>query len=214
MVSSTLHFFFHSKYYRSFLIPRNIFLLDTVLDSQPNQLMQNSDHLGMIDAGFFINTSSPPLLRPQREVDVIIYLSYTTGSHTSVRRILLPCLVSPFACKCPARSAQNCQFFQLFDFQLLHSPIFSIVAINIVPISSCHSWNLSCWFMNMLHYSRGHQHGLFQNDGKSIFCLMLSQAGFQTLHRNLHKDGEAISHDLSQNIKRVKWIVRGRSFLG
>ncbi|XP_054682495.1 uncharacterized protein LOC129206741 [Grus americana] len=56
---------------------------DTVLDSQPNQLMQNSDHLGMIDAGFFINTSSPPLLRPQREVDVIIYLSYTTGSHTS-----------------------------------------------------------------------------------------------------------------------------------
>lgn len=56
---------------------------DTVLDSCPNQLMENSDHLGMIDAGFFINTSSPPLLRPQREVDVIIYLSYTTGSHTS-----------------------------------------------------------------------------------------------------------------------------------
>ncbi|XP_039408866.1 uncharacterized protein LOC104688224 [Corvus cornix cornix] len=56
---------------------------DTVLDTRPNQLMQNSDHLGMIDAGFFINTSSAPLLRPQREVDVIIYLSYTTGSHTS-----------------------------------------------------------------------------------------------------------------------------------
>ncbi|KAJ7413477.1 hypothetical protein WISP_90024 [Willisornis vidua] len=56
---------------------------DTVLDSCPNQLMQNPDQLGMIDAGFFINTSSAPLLRPQREVDVIIYLSYTTGSHTS-----------------------------------------------------------------------------------------------------------------------------------
>uniref|UniRef100_A0A8B9RSI7 PLA2c domain-containing protein n=1 Tax=Accipiter nisus TaxID=211598 RepID=A0A8B9RSI7_9AVES len=48
---------------------------DTVLDSRPNELMQNSDLLGMIDAGFFINTSSPPLLRPQREVDVIIYLN-------------------------------------------------------------------------------------------------------------------------------------------
>uniref|UniRef100_A0A8D0F4V7 PLA2c domain-containing protein n=1 Tax=Strix occidentalis caurina TaxID=311401 RepID=A0A8D0F4V7_STROC len=48
---------------------------DTVLDSRPNELMQNADHLGMIDAGFFINTSSPPLLRPQREVDVIIYLN-------------------------------------------------------------------------------------------------------------------------------------------
>ncbi|KFW74977.1 Cytosolic phospholipase A2 epsilon, partial [Manacus vitellinus] len=56
---------------------------DTVLDSRPNQLVQNPDQLGMIDAGFFINTSSAPLLRPQREVDVIIYLSYTTGSHTS-----------------------------------------------------------------------------------------------------------------------------------
>ncbi|KFP17188.1 Cytosolic phospholipase A2 epsilon, partial [Egretta garzetta] len=55
---------------------------DTVLDSRPNQLMQNPDQLGMIDAGFFINTSSAPLLRPQRKVDVIIYLSYTTGSHT------------------------------------------------------------------------------------------------------------------------------------
>uniref|UniRef100_A0A8C0U7U6 Phospholipase A2 n=1 Tax=Cyanistes caeruleus TaxID=156563 RepID=A0A8C0U7U6_CYACU len=63
---------------------------DTVLDSRPNQLMQNPDQLGMIDAGFFINTSSAPLLRPQREVDVIIYLSYTTGSHTSVRMVLLP----------------------------------------------------------------------------------------------------------------------------
>uniref|UniRef100_A0A8C0I9P1 PLA2c domain-containing protein n=1 Tax=Bubo bubo TaxID=30461 RepID=A0A8C0I9P1_BUBBB len=49
---------------------------DTVLDSRPNELMQNADHLGMIDAGFFINTSSPPLLRPQREVDVIIYLTF------------------------------------------------------------------------------------------------------------------------------------------
>uniref|UniRef100_A0A8C5IUD6 Phospholipase A2 n=1 Tax=Junco hyemalis TaxID=40217 RepID=A0A8C5IUD6_JUNHY len=50
---------------------------DTVLDSRPNQLMQSPDQLGMIDAGFFINTSSAPLLRPQREVDVIIYLMLT-----------------------------------------------------------------------------------------------------------------------------------------
>uniref|UniRef100_A0A8C3QRR1 Phospholipase A2 n=1 Tax=Cyanoderma ruficeps TaxID=181631 RepID=A0A8C3QRR1_9PASS len=77
---------------------------DTVLDSRPNQLMQNPDQLGMIDAGFFINTSSAPLLRPQREVDVIIYLSYTTGSHTSVRMFLLP------SC-----GIQNCWFYQLFN---------------------------------------------------------------------------------------------------
>lgn len=114
MVSSTLHFFFQSKYLQIYYYSKNIFLLDTVLDSRPNQLMENPDQLGMIDAGFFINTSSAPLLRPQREVDVIIYLSYTTGSHTSVRTSLLPCVVSPFTCKFPACSIQNCWFYQLF----------------------------------------------------------------------------------------------------
>ncbi|XP_006034144.1 cytosolic phospholipase A2 epsilon-like [Alligator sinensis] len=54
---------------------------DTVLDSSPNQLFEQENHLGLIDAGFFINNSSSPLLRPERNVDIIIYLSYTTGSH-------------------------------------------------------------------------------------------------------------------------------------
>lgn len=114
MVSSTLHFFFQSKYPQIYSYSKNIFLLDTVLDSRPNQLMQNPDQMGMIDAGFFINTSSAPLLRPQREVDVIIYLSYTTGSHTSVRMFLLPRVVSPFTWKFPACGIQNCWFYQLF----------------------------------------------------------------------------------------------------
>lgn len=35
---------------------------------------------------------------------------------------------------------------------------------------------------------------------------MLNQAGFQSLHGNIHKDEEVISSDLSENIKRVKWI--------
>lgn len=114
MISCTLHFFFSSKYPQTYSYLKNVFLLDTVLDSRPNQLMQNPDQLGMIDAGFFINTSSAPLLRPQREVDVIIYLSYTTGSHTSVRMFLLPCVVSPFIFKCSACSIQNCWFYQPF----------------------------------------------------------------------------------------------------
>lgn len=98
MVSSALHFIFQSKYPQINSYSNIIFLLDTVLDSRPNQLMQNPDQLGMIDAGFFINTSSAPLLRPQREVDVIIYLSYTTGSHTSVSMFLLPRVVSLLMC--------------------------------------------------------------------------------------------------------------------
>uniref|UniRef100_A0A8D0BTM9 PLA2c domain-containing protein n=1 Tax=Salvator merianae TaxID=96440 RepID=A0A8D0BTM9_SALMN len=50
---------------------------DTVLDHCPNQLTEYEDYLGLVDAGFFINTSGPPLLRPQRNVDVIVHLSYT-----------------------------------------------------------------------------------------------------------------------------------------
>ncbi|KAF7251867.1 Cytosolic phospholipase A2 epsilon [Varanus komodoensis] len=39
----------------------------TVLDCCPNQLTEHEDYLGLIDAGFFINTSCPPLLRKERK---------------------------------------------------------------------------------------------------------------------------------------------------
>ena len=38
---------------------------------------------------------------------------------------------------------------------------------------------------------------------------MLNQAGFQTLRRNMHKDEEVISPDLSWNIKEAKWDRAG-----
>ncbi|XP_039561093.1 cytosolic phospholipase A2 epsilon-like [Passer montanus] len=55
---------------------------DTVLDSSPNQLNEMSDYLKLIDTAFFINTSCPPILRPERKVDVIIHLNYSGGSQT------------------------------------------------------------------------------------------------------------------------------------
>ncbi|XP_020649390.3 cytosolic phospholipase A2 epsilon, partial [Pogona vitticeps] len=56
---------------------------DTVLDSQPNKLMETADQaLSLVDTGFFINTSYPPLLRPERKVDVILHLNYSGGSQT------------------------------------------------------------------------------------------------------------------------------------
>ncbi|XP_053239516.1 cytosolic phospholipase A2 epsilon-like [Podarcis raffonei] len=54
----------------------------TVLDGCPNQLTEHADSIGLVDAGFFINTSCPPLLRPERKVDVIVHLSYSAGSQT------------------------------------------------------------------------------------------------------------------------------------
>uniref|UniRef100_A0ACB8G438 Uncharacterized protein n=1 Tax=Sphaerodactylus townsendi TaxID=933632 RepID=A0ACB8G438_9SAUR len=52
----------------------------TVLDYCPNQLTEHDDYLGLVDAGFFINTSCPPLLRRERKVDVILHMSYSGGS--------------------------------------------------------------------------------------------------------------------------------------
>ncbi|NXN67758.1 PA24E phospholipase, partial [Himantopus himantopus] len=55
---------------------------DTLLDSSPNDLRGNSEHLELVDAAFFFETSCPPLMRPERKVDVIIHLNYTGGSQT------------------------------------------------------------------------------------------------------------------------------------
>uniref|UniRef100_A0A8C3XBS4 Phospholipase A2 n=1 Tax=Cyanoderma ruficeps TaxID=181631 RepID=A0A8C3XBS4_9PASS len=55
---------------------------DTVLDSSPSQLNEMSDYLKLIDTAFFINTSCPPILRPERKVDVILHLNYSGGSQT------------------------------------------------------------------------------------------------------------------------------------
>ncbi|XP_030308087.1 cytosolic phospholipase A2 epsilon-like [Calypte anna] len=55
---------------------------DTVLDSSPNQLNKMDDYLKLVDTAFFINTSCPPLLRPERKVDVILHLNYSGGSQT------------------------------------------------------------------------------------------------------------------------------------
>ncbi|NXF89034.1 PA24E phospholipase, partial [Eubucco bourcierii] len=55
---------------------------DTLLDNSPNDLRNNSEHLELVDAAFFFETSCPPLMRPERKVDVIIHLNYTGGSQT------------------------------------------------------------------------------------------------------------------------------------
>uniref|UniRef100_A0A8C8SXP1 Phospholipase A2 n=1 Tax=Pelusios castaneus TaxID=367368 RepID=A0A8C8SXP1_9SAUR len=63
---------------------------DTVLDTFANKLMETAeDPLSLTDTGFFINTSYPPLLIPQRKVDVILHLNYSGGSQTLVRGVKL-----------------------------------------------------------------------------------------------------------------------------
>lgn len=61
-----------------------------MIDSFPNKLMETADdELSLVDTGFFINTSYPPLLRSKREVDVILHLNYSGGSQTLVRKAII-----------------------------------------------------------------------------------------------------------------------------
>ncbi|XP_061854106.1 cytosolic phospholipase A2 epsilon-like [Colius striatus] len=83
-VVSTYHNFLkglqlHNKYLEN---ERFCMWKDTVLDSSPNQLGEMGDYLKLVDTAFFINTSCPPILRPERKVDVILHLSYNGGSQT------------------------------------------------------------------------------------------------------------------------------------
>ncbi|XP_055990262.1 cytosolic phospholipase A2 epsilon isoform X2 [Sorex fumeus] len=59
---------------------------DTVLDGFPNQLTASANHLCLLDTAFFVNSSYPPLLRPERKIDLIIHLNYCAGSQTKPMR--------------------------------------------------------------------------------------------------------------------------------
>ncbi|XP_036779658.2 cytosolic phospholipase A2 beta isoform X1 [Manis pentadactyla] len=49
------------------------------LDGLPNQLTPAEPYLCLLDVGYLVNTSCPPLLRPTRDVDLIISLDYNLG---------------------------------------------------------------------------------------------------------------------------------------
>ncbi|XP_055448221.1 cytosolic phospholipase A2 epsilon isoform X1 [Psammomys obesus] len=72
---------------------------DTVLDTFPNQLTQSTKHLNLLDTAFFVNSSYAPLLRPERNIDLIIHLNYCAGSQTK-----------PLKQTCEYCTAQNIPF--------------------------------------------------------------------------------------------------------
>ncbi|XP_042647178.1 cytosolic phospholipase A2 epsilon isoform X2 [Tyto alba] len=55
---------------------------DCELDTQPNHLTVATDYLILIDTAFAFATSYPPLMRPERKVDVILHFNYSSGSQT------------------------------------------------------------------------------------------------------------------------------------
>uniref|UniRef100_A0A8C4UFW6 Phospholipase A2 n=1 Tax=Falco tinnunculus TaxID=100819 RepID=A0A8C4UFW6_FALTI len=72
LLQQTTH---HNKY----------FLLDTVLENFPNQLTETAEFMCLADTAGYIDISYPPLMRPERKVDVVLHLNYSSGSQTLVR---------------------------------------------------------------------------------------------------------------------------------
>ncbi|XP_025027887.1 cytosolic phospholipase A2 epsilon [Python bivittatus] len=56
---------------------------DTELDTFPNKLMTPSEYLCLIDTAVYIDASYASLMKPERKVDVIIHLNYSSGSQTT-----------------------------------------------------------------------------------------------------------------------------------
>lgn len=61
-------------------------LSDTVLDGFPGKLTPAEKSLCLIDIGYFVNNSGPPLLKPERNVDVIIAVDYDYYGIFKVKR--------------------------------------------------------------------------------------------------------------------------------
>ncbi|XP_044540357.1 cytosolic phospholipase A2 beta-like, partial [Gracilinanus agilis] len=64
---------FHRDYFKH---PHFSAWKGTKLDGHPHQLTPVEPYLCLLDVGYFINTSCPPLLMPTREVDLILSLDY------------------------------------------------------------------------------------------------------------------------------------------
>ncbi|NXL45387.1 PA24E phospholipase, partial [Podilymbus podiceps] len=56
---------------------------DTVLENFPNQLSETAEFMCLADTAGYIDISYPPLMRPERKVDVVLHLNYSSGSQTS-----------------------------------------------------------------------------------------------------------------------------------
>ncbi|KFP28258.1 Cytosolic phospholipase A2 epsilon, partial [Colius striatus] len=55
---------------------------DTVLENFPNQLTEAAEFMYVADTAGYIDISYPPLMRPERKVDVVLHLNYSSGSQT------------------------------------------------------------------------------------------------------------------------------------
>ncbi|KFO82912.1 Cytosolic phospholipase A2 epsilon, partial [Cuculus canorus] len=84
MVSKFYNFLKGFQMHNEYLQSRNFCRWkDTVLENFPNQLTETAEFMCLADTAGYIDISYPPLMRPERKVDVVLHLNYSSGSQTS-----------------------------------------------------------------------------------------------------------------------------------
>ncbi|NXR88021.1 PA24E phospholipase, partial [Hypocryptadius cinnamomeus] len=83
MVSKFYNFLKGFQLHNEYLQNKNFCIWkDTVLEHFPNQLTQTAEFMCLADTAGYIDISYPPLMRPERKVDVVLHLNYSSGSQT------------------------------------------------------------------------------------------------------------------------------------
>ncbi|NXA14903.1 PA24E phospholipase, partial [Sapayoa aenigma] len=83
MVSKFYNFLKGFQVHNAYLQSKNFCIWkDTVLENFPNQLTETAEFLCLADTAGYIDISYPPLMRPERKVDVVLHLNYSSGSQT------------------------------------------------------------------------------------------------------------------------------------
>ncbi|XP_014724686.1 PREDICTED: cytosolic phospholipase A2 epsilon-like [Sturnus vulgaris] len=83
MVSKFYNFLKGFQLHNEYLQSKNFCIWkDTVLEHFPNQLTETAEFMCLADTAGYIDISYPPLLRPERKVDVVLHLNYSSGSQT------------------------------------------------------------------------------------------------------------------------------------
>ncbi|XP_062351300.1 cytosolic phospholipase A2 epsilon-like [Cinclus cinclus] len=83
MVSKFYNFLKGFQLHNEYLHSKNFCIWkDTVLEHFPNQLTETAEFMCLADTAGYIDISYPPLMRPERKVDVVLHLNYSSGSQT------------------------------------------------------------------------------------------------------------------------------------
>ncbi|XP_009472038.1 PREDICTED: cytosolic phospholipase A2 epsilon-like [Nipponia nippon] len=84
MISKFYNFLKGFQVHNEYLQSKSFYIWkDTVLENFPNQLTETAEFMCLADTAGYIDISYPPLMRPERKVDVVLHLNYSSGSQTS-----------------------------------------------------------------------------------------------------------------------------------